>query len=97
MSTLGSDLSIEDLFNVGIPFKGPLDVKYFTDLPNEATTRAALKFMSDQNNEFELRKRHVHSDIVTMWKAVFRACLTHNVEIPAGLTGYAKRLGVVLP
>jgi hypothetical protein len=91
----GRDLTVEDVFNVGIPFEEPIDVGYFLELQNADATRQALRFLSNQINEFELRKRHTHADIVKLWKGVFRACIAHDVEIPRGLKGYANRLGVV--
>jgi len=94
----GDDLNyFEDIFNVGIPFDGKIDIDYFISIPNADTARRALRFINDQNNEFELRKRHGQDDIVKLWRGVFRGCIAHGVEIPADLKGYAKRLGIVVP
>jgi len=87
----------EDIFNVGIPFDGRIDVDYFTMITNADIARRALRFISDQNNEFELRKRHDESDMLRLWRGVFRGCIAQGVEIPADLKGYAKRLGVIVP
>lgn len=96
MALSGNDLSLTDIFSVGIPFEGDVDVAYFCNQPNASTARSALKFLSDQNNEIQLRGRASHADIVRMWKATFRACIAHGIEIPKGLKGYAKRLGVIV-
>jgi len=94
----GSDLDFfEDIFNVGIPFEGKIDVGYFIDIPNADIARRALRFLSDQNNEFELRARHPEDDMLRLWRGVFRGCIAHGVEIPADLKGYAKRLGIIVP
>jgi hypothetical protein len=94
----GHDLDFfEDLFNVGIPFEGKIDVAYFIKIPNADIARRALRFLSDQNNEFELRARHSEDDLHRLWRGTFRGCIAHGVEIPADLKGFCKRLGVVVP
>lgn len=85
------------VFNVGIPFEGPLDVAYFCNIPNADSARKAISFLANQTNEIELHKRHSEADIQTMWKAAFRGCVKHGVPVPGDLIGYAKRLGVYIP
>ena len=93
----GTDLPLKEWFNT-FPeeIKGPIDVRYFADIQNADTARRALAWISDQDIEMELAKRHTRGDIEFMWKAAFRGCLMHGVPIPNSLKGYARRLGVVL-
>jgi hypothetical protein len=79
-----------------LPFDGPMDVKYFCDIPNAEVARRCLSFLHDGSNAIELAKRHVQSDIHQMWKATFRACLAHGVELSTNDKQYARMLGVVI-
>ena len=85
----------EKIFNRGIPFEGPVDIEYLGDITNVSVAEQALAWLSDQNNEFELLKRHVPADVARAWTLVFQGCLQHGVAIPRHLRGYAARLGVV--
>ena len=93
----GNDLMIDRVFNVGVPIEGPIDIKYFSDIPSASAARAALTFIMDQNVEFQLRRHHHQGDIEKMHRAAFRGCLAHSVPIPKRFAGYAKRLGIVFP
>ncbi len=79
-----------------IPFDGPMDVDYFCHIPNAEIARRSLAFLRDGSNEIELHKRHVRSDIDRMWKAAFRGCLAHGVELSSNDKQYARMLGVVI-
>lgn len=87
----------EAIFNRGIPFEGPVDIDYLGAIDTAAKAKAALKWLSDPNNEFELQKRHTQEDVARAWALVFRGCIAQGVTIPDRLRGYAARLGVVLP
>lgn len=80
-----------------IPFRGPIDIDYLLDIPNEDVARRALAFLDDRVNEVELHKRHTARDIERMWKGVLRACLGHGVPLREDQKAYAKQLGIVLP
>jgi len=86
-----------DVFNQGLPFDGPIDVKHLENIPNADVAQRTLAFMSDRGNEFDLYQRHTPADVARMWRATFRACLTHGVPVTRRQQGFAQRLGIIFP
>lgn len=88
-------MNVLDLFRVGIPFDGDIDVEHFVTIRTAAEAQARLDFLRSKAVIAELMRRGYGGPCLNrMWKAVYRGCLAYGVAIPTSLHGHARMLGV---
>lgn len=74
-----------------------LDIEYLTHIPNASVAHDALDLIMNPAAVALLGKHHTEPEINQIKRAIFRACITHDVPLPSAAAREARLLGVIVP